>query len=70
MKYVVLAWIHTTDFIQRLVKEEKGASAIEYVLIAAVIVGAVSLLNLDGIISGAGTLLNNTVVSAGITPGS
>ncbi|MBD8513477.1 hypothetical protein KCG43_12005 [Photobacterium sp. WH24] len=68
MKYVVLAWIHTTDFIQRLVKEEKGASAIEYVLIAAVIVGAVSLLNLDGFIAGAGTLLKDAVVSAGVTP--
>ncbi|MEI8593528.1 Flp family type IVb pilin [Photobacterium sp. Hal280] len=42
MKYFVLAWIHTTDFIHRLMKEEKGASAIEYVLIAAVIVAAVT----------------------------
>ncbi|MDO6708201.1 Flp family type IVb pilin [Photobacterium sp. 1_MG-2023] len=68
MKYLTLAWIQCSHLFHRLMKEEKGASAIEYVLIAAVIVGAVSLLNLDGVIAGAGTLLNNTVVSAGVTP--
>ncbi|WP_120512609.1 Flp family type IVb pilin [Photobacterium salinisoli] len=65
MKYLVLAWIHTADFIQRLLKEEKGASAIEYVLIAAVVVAAVTALGLPDIIEGAGEKLSNAVSSAG-----
>ncbi|KKC99467.1 Flp family type IVb pilin [Photobacterium halotolerans] len=65
MKYFVLAWIHTTNFIHRLIKEEKGASAIEYVLIAAVVVAAVTALGLPGIIAGAGTKLSTAVSSAG-----
>lgn len=65
MKYLVLAWIHTTDFIQRLIKEEKGASAIEYVLIAAVVVAAITALDLPSVISGAGTKLSTAVSSAG-----
>ncbi|NAW65945.1 Flp family type IVb pilin [Photobacterium halotolerans] len=64
MKYLVLAWIHTTDFIQRLIKEEKGASAIEYVLIAAVVVGAVSLLSLDDVFTSAVGKLNSAISAA------
>ncbi|NAW87713.1 Flp family type IVb pilin [Photobacterium halotolerans] len=61
MKYFVLAWIHTTNFIHRLIKEEKGASAIEYVLIAAVVVAAVSVLNLGGVFTSAVGKLNSAI---------
>ncbi|UIP30450.1 Flp family type IVb pilin [Photobacterium sp. TLY01] len=64
MKYFVLAWIHTTNFIHRLIKEEKGASAIEYVLIAAVVVGAISLLSLDDVFTSAAGKLNSAISAA------
>ncbi|QUJ69744.1 hypothetical protein KDD30_23790 (plasmid) [Photobacterium sp. GJ3] len=67
MKYLTLAWIQCSHLFHRLMKEEKGASAIEYVLIAAVIVGAVSLLDLNTLISDAGTHLINVVKSAGVS---
>ncbi|MEL6116476.1 hypothetical protein P0Y67_14775 [Photobacterium sp. SP02] len=67
MKYLVLAWIHTTNFIQRLIKEEKGASAIEYVLISALVVGAISLFDIDGAFTAASNKLNTAISTATIT---
>ncbi|GAB6260986.1 Flp family type IVb pilin [Photobacterium sp. CCB-ST2H9] len=64
MKYMTLGWIHVSNFIHRLIHEEKGASAIEYVLIAAVVAGAIIALDLPGVISQAGTKLSTTVSSA------
>lgn len=64
MKYMTLGWIHVSNFIHRLIHEEKGASAIEYVLIAAVVVAAISALNLDDVIQAAGDKLNDAVSAA------
>ncbi|KDM90113.1 Flp family type IVb pilin [Photobacterium galatheae] len=65
MKYITLGWIHASHFLHRLIHEEKGASAIEYVLIAAVVVAAVNLLGLDDVIQAVGDKLNAAISSAG-----
>ncbi|MBV1840647.1 MULTISPECIES: Flp family type IVb pilin [Photobacterium] len=72
MKVVSSCWAFCARVISRLARDEKGASAIEYVLIAAVVVAAVSLIsgNIENAVSAAGDKLEQQVSAASSTIGS
>lgn len=69
MKVVSSCWAFCARVISRLARDEKGASAIEYVLIAAVVVAAVSLVsgNIKNAVETSASTLSNGVSAANST---
>lgn len=69
MKVVSSCWAFCARFLSRLARDEKGASAIEYVLIAAVVVAAVSLVsgNIKSAVTASASTLSNGVSAANTT---